>query len=162
MGNSGTLTVQEEEMTERKAGVFKETYANYLRGVSGLDLGKISGILGGEIRDNGLLIPYFNREYTVSSTGVTNSLGATPDFAISVVLLKYVLMAPLVRPIPRGEWRSFRDFADAGPLVTYFSSNAIKALEQAEWKKARAARMLGISRGTVYNKMLKYGIKSKL
>ncbi len=118
-------------MTTGKAGVFKETYENYLQEISGLDLGNIAVILGGEIRDTGLLIPYFNREYTVSSTGVTNSLGATPDFAISVVLLKYVLMAPLVRPIPRGEWRSFRDFADAGPLVTYFSSNAIKALERA-------------------------------
>ncbi len=117
-------------MTE-KAGVFKETYENYLQEISGLDLGKKAVILGGEIRDNGLLIPYFNREYTVSSSGVKNPLGATPDFAISVVLLKYVLMAPEARPVPGGEWRSFRDFADAGPLVTYFGSNVIKAVERA-------------------------------
>jgi hypothetical protein len=118
-------------MTTGKAGVFKETYENYVQEIAGLDFGKIAVGLGGEMGDTGILIPYFNREYTVSSTGVTNCLGAIPDFAISVVLLKYVLMAPLVRPIPRGEWRSFRDFADAGPLVAYFSSNATKVLERA-------------------------------
>lgn len=118
-------------MKTEKAGVFKETYENYVQEISGLDFGKIAVGLGGEIRDTGLLIPYFNREYTVSSTGVTNFMGVPPDFAISVVLLKYVLMAPEARPIPRGEWRSFRDFADAGPLVTYFGSNVTQAVERA-------------------------------
>ncbi|MBI9089489.1 MAG: DUF3786 domain-containing protein [Desulfobacterium sp.] len=118
-------------MTTEKAGVFKETYENYLQEISGLDLGRIAVILGGEIRDNGLLISYFNREYTVSSTGVKGPQGTTPGFAISVVLLKYILMAPEARPIPRGEWRSFKDFADAGPLVTYFASTATQVVERA-------------------------------
>jgi transcriptional regulator with PAS, ATPase and Fis domain len=38
----------------------------------------------------------------------------------------------------------------------------IKALDRTAGNKTKAARMLGISRGTLYNKMLKYGIEEGL
>lgn len=34
-------------------------------------------------------------------------------------------------------------------------------LEKTDWNKAKAARLLGISRGTLYSKLLKYGIEEK-
>ncbi len=35
----------------------------------------------------------------------------------------------------------------------------IRALEQVDWNKAKAARILGISRATIYNKTSAYGIE---
>lgn len=117
-------------MGMEKADVFRQTYENYLKKISELDLERLSPIIGAKKRDEGVVIPYLNREYTVSPDGVTYDGGKTAVFAVSVVLLKYVLMAPGIRPIPKGDWMNFRDFPDAGPLITYFGSNAIQVLER--------------------------------
>lgn len=50
-------------------------------------------------------------------------------FGVSVVLLKYILMCPVTEPLPSSEWFTFKDFKDAAPLLTYFKSNATKAVE---------------------------------
>jgi len=50
-------------------------------------------------------------------------------FAVSVVLLKYILMCPTTEPLPSSEWLTFKDFRDAAPLLTYFKSNATGAVE---------------------------------
>lgn len=113
-----------------KADVFRQTYENYLKKISEIDLERIAPIIGAKKRDGGVVIPYIDREYTVAPGGVTDDAGKTAFFPVSVVLLKYVLMAPGERPIPKGQWMNFRDFPDAGPLVTYFGSNVIQVLER--------------------------------
>jgi hypothetical protein len=117
-------------MGMEKADVFRQTYENYLKEISGIDLERVAPIIGAKKRDNGVVIPYLNREYTIAPGGVTYDGGKTAVFSVSVVLLKYVLMAPKTRPAPKDQWMNFRDFPDAGPLVTYFGSNVIKVLER--------------------------------
>jgi hypothetical protein len=117
-------------MDMKKADVFRKTYENYLKKISEIDLERIAPIIGGKKSEGGVVIPYIDREYTVGSDGVTDDRGKTASFPVSVVLLKYVLMAPGARPIPNGQWMNFRDFPDAGPLVTYFGSNVIQVLER--------------------------------
>lgn len=115
-------------MGMEKAVVFRQTYENYLKKISEIDLERIAPIIGATKKEGGVVIPYLNREYTVAPGGVTDDRGKTAFFPVSVVLLKYVLMAPVIRPTPKGEWMNFRDFPDAAPLVTYFGSNVIQVL----------------------------------
>ena len=53
--------------------------------------------------------------------------------------------------------------ATDGQIKKYDSEkNSIQAmLEKTDWNKAKAARLLGISRATLYTKLLKYGIEGK-
>jgi len=37
----------------------------------------------------------------------------------------------------------------------------LKALEKTDWNKAKTARNLGVSRATLYSKLLKYGIETQ-
>ena len=37
----------------------------------------------------------------------------------------------------------------------------LDALKRTKWNKTKAARILGISRGTFYNRLLKYGIDTE-
>ncbi|MDY0221559.1 MAG: DUF3786 domain-containing protein [Desulfobacterium sp.] len=113
-----------------KSDVFRQTYENYLKKISEIDFERIAPIIGAKKGEGGVVISYLDREYTVGPGGVTDDRGKTAFFPVSVVLLKYVLMAPAARPIPNDQWMNFRDFPDAGPLVTYFGSNVIQVLER--------------------------------
>jgi len=118
-------------MSAEKARVFKETYEHYLKEISGADFGQKAGMLGVEHQGNTLVIPYYGRDYTVSSSGVYDQAGNMARFAISVVLLKYVLMCPEKEPKVSEEWITYRDFKDAGPLISYFTANTNKTIENA-------------------------------
>lgn len=117
-------------MGREKAGVFRQTYENYLKEISKKDFDRISLIIGAIKDGKDLVLPYLKQAYRVSPDGVTDCRGKTVPFSVCVVLLKYVLMAPATRPTFRGEWMNFRDFSDARPLVSYFASNVTGVLEK--------------------------------
>ncbi|NNF45334.1 MAG: DUF3786 domain-containing protein, partial [Desulfofustis sp.] len=50
--------------------------------------------------------------------------------AVRVILAKYVLTCPDQLPPLSGKWMTYREFRGAGPLVSYFTSNANKSIEQ--------------------------------
>lgn len=124
-------TDEKDMMAPAKARIFKETFDTYLGMIDPEDFESKAGILGCSVRHNRLTIPFYTTDYTVSSRDVIDSRGGTADFAVSVVLLKYILMCPSSLPGDPDDWVSFRDFKDAGPLVSYFTSNTSKTIEAA-------------------------------
>jgi uncharacterized protein DUF3786 len=118
----------EKEVSMKKAEVFEVTYHKYLEQIAGIDLLSRADILGGAIQDDTLVIPFYGAPHRVSKDGVLNASGQRATFAVSVLLCCYVLQCPEMEPDP-GEWVTYREFKDAGPLTSYFTSNTNKIIE---------------------------------
>lgn len=114
----------------KQSAVFETTYRAYLDELTAIDLESRSDVLGAAVQDQGLIIPFFGTPYHVSGSGVIDRSGKRANFAVSVVLCKYVLMCPPALPLA-GDWITYREFKDAGPLVTYFANNTNKTIETA-------------------------------
>ena len=114
----------------KKATVFEDTYRDYLAQIAGIDLFPKAERLGAEALENALIIPFYGKPHRISKEGVFNASGKRANFAISVVLCRYVLQCPPEIPL-NGEWITYRELKDAGPLVGYFISNTTKIIETA-------------------------------
>lgn len=106
------------------APVFEETYAGYLAQLSGHDLPAKAGALGFEMESDEARLNCFNRTYWVSTRGIHDREGNTPDLSICVVLCRYIMMGPGHLPEAR-ELCTFKDFRDAAPLIHFFE-NAVQ------------------------------------
>ena len=84
--------------------------------------------LGAEPAGDALIIPYYETPFRISTDGVFDETGKQANFAISVVLFQYISHCPAEIPLA-GDWMTFRDFKDAGPLGGYFTSNNNKMIE---------------------------------
>lgn len=111
-----------------KAKVFEETYHDYLKQLADIDYLSRADILGGRTSGNELIIDFYGREYRVSARGITDSDGQKANFAICVVLCKYILVCP-GEVMQDGTWVTYREFKDAGPLIGYFNANTNKTIE---------------------------------
>jgi hypothetical protein len=58
----------------------------------------------------------------VSGKGIIDPSGKLPPLEVSVVLCKYIILCPDVKPTV-DDWVSYRDFKDSGPLTSYFENN---------------------------------------
>jgi hypothetical protein len=112
----------------KKAEVFEVTYHKYLEQIADIDLLSRAGILGARVVDKTLEIPFYGEPYKLSTAGVFNVSGQRATFAVSVLLCCYVLQCPETEPEP-GEWVTYREFKDAGPLTGYFTTNTNKIIE---------------------------------
>ncbi len=112
----------------KKSTVFEQTYQEYLHQLAGIDIRKRAETLGGTISGSELVIPFYGKSYRVSAAGVQDSEGRRANFAVSVVLCKYILLCPEEIPA-EGEWMTYREFKDAGPLTSYFTSNTNRIIE---------------------------------
>ena len=114
----------------KPSAVFETTYRNYLQQLADVDLASRAERLGADLTGTGLTIPLYATPYRLSAQGVVGPDGRPANFAVSVVLCCYVLQCPEAVP-PPGEWMTYRDFKDAGPLVGYFTANTQKIVETA-------------------------------
>ena len=112
----------------KKSKVFKETYNKYLSHMRNIDLLPRAVKLGAEPAGDALIIPYYETPFRISTDGVFDETGKRANFSISVVLFQYIFHCPAEIPIA-GDWVTFRDFKDAGPLGGYFTSNNNKIIE---------------------------------
>ena len=124
-----------------KSSVFDETYNNYLAQIAELDFKKIADQLGAEKAGGELIIPLFGKSHRISPAGITEPSGNRPNFSVSVILFKYLLLCPDHDPV-ENDWVSFKDFKDSAPfsgafvnyteapLAKYFSGH-LKDLEAA-------------------------------
>ena len=131
---------------QKKAAVFEKTYRDYLERISGIDYLSRASILGTERWGNALVIPFYGKPYKVSPDGVTGTGGRKANFAICVVLCQYILQCPEVTP-ETGDWVTYREFRDAGPLVGYFATNTNKTIETEFAGKVTALEKAGESLG---------------
>jgi hypothetical protein len=130
-----------------KAAVFEKTYEDYLARVKQLNLSSRQEMLGIRVAEGSISVPFFNQTYRVGAGAIADPQGRRPDFAICVVLCKYLLLCPDTVPYD-DTWAAFKDFKDAAPLISYF----INAVEQPIAKHfsgrlqalRRACKQLGI------------------
>ena len=111
-----------------KAAVFEETYQDYLKQLADIDYLSRADILGGRTSDSELIIEFYGKEYRISTRGITDPDGQKANFAICVVLCKYILGCP-GKVMQDGTWVTYREFKDAGPLIGYFNANTNKTIE---------------------------------
>ena len=114
----------------KKARVFETTYRRYLEQIADIDFLSRSGILGARVVGEALEIPFYGEPHRVSTAGVFNAAGQRATFAVSVLMCCYVLQCPETEPEP-GEWVTYREFKNAGPLTGYFTTNTNKIIESA-------------------------------
>lgn len=113
------------------AAVFKETLRYYLDQVNRMAPSAIrdaESILGVRKTGNGIIIPFFQRQYRVASDGVFDEDGRRPLFSVSVVLCRYLIMCPPHSVDDGAEWASYKDFLDAAPFAGAFDINTEKAI----------------------------------
>ncbi len=104
-----------------KEHVYERTYQDYLSRIAEIDLMFTADKLGLQTSGDEVLISLFNKSYRLSKDEIKDADGYQPHLAVSVILCKYLLMCPLIIPLG-GNWRSFKDFKDAAPLVQAFSN----------------------------------------
>lgn len=109
--------------------VFEETYQKYLLEIGEIDFLTKADLLGAKRRDNCLEIQLYDKHYTVSQEGIFSLSGEEATPAIRVILSKYVLHCTEFTPLTDDPYRTFRDFKDASPLISYFTTNTNKTLE---------------------------------
>ncbi len=112
----------------KKSTVFEETYKKYLSRISDIDLLPRAVRLGAKPAGGAITIPYYEKPFRISTEGVFDETGKRANFAISVVLFQYVFHCPVEIPFI-GDWVTFREFKDSGPLGGYFASNTNKIIE---------------------------------
>jgi hypothetical protein len=111
-----------------KAKVFEETYRDYLKQLAAIDFLARADILGARVSGQELIIEFYGEEYRVSADGITDPSGNKANFAVCVVLCKYILVCP-GEVVQDGMWVTYREFKDAGPLIGYFNTNTNKTIE---------------------------------
>ena len=109
--------------------VFEETYQKYLLEIQKTDYLSKSTMLDVDISNNALEIPLYDRLYRVGSKGIEDCGGNPVTPAVRVILCKYVLMCPVVLPRLRDKLMTYREFKNAGPLISYFTTNTNKTIE---------------------------------
>jgi hypothetical protein len=112
-----------------RSPVFEETYQKYLAELRQTDIFARADLLGLEPEDGYLRIPLYGREYRVSSSGISDPGGREVTAAVRVVLCKYLLTCPPELPPLSDRLVTYREFKDAGPLVSYFTTNTNKIIE---------------------------------
>lgn len=113
----------------QKSNVFEQTYQHYLFELSRIDYLARADLLGVETDGEMLIIPLYDQLYAVSRAGIEGRCGAPANDAVRVILSKYVLTCPDELPALSNAWVTYREFPDAGPLVSYFTSNTNKSIE---------------------------------
>lgn len=126
----------------KRSVVFEKTYREYLRRIASIDFMSRADMLGAEPSENTLTIPFYGEPYRISADGVVNAEGKKANFAICVLLCQYVLRCPEDRPAT-GDWVTYREFKDAGPLVGYFATNTNKTIETEFAGKIEALKSTG-------------------
>lgn len=113
----------------QKSGVFEQTYQHYLARIGAIDYLARADLLGAESDGEALIIPFYDRLYSVSAHAIEGLDGAPAGDAVRVILGRYVLSCPDELPTQSNTWVTYREFADAAPLVSYFTSNTNKKIE---------------------------------
>jgi hypothetical protein len=113
----------------QQSHIFEETYQLYLRELALIDFAVRADLLGVNRENGGLRIPLYDREYLVSKEGIIDPGGRQVTPAVRVVLCKYILTYPAELPALSDRLVTYREFKDAGPLISYFTTNTNKIIE---------------------------------
>ena len=125
---------------------FEDTYRHYLNRLANLSFETLAAVPGIELAEEVLTVPFFKGKHKISIRGILDASGSRPEFDICLILCRYLLMCR-TSPVDEGEWVSFRDLKDSGPLTVYFAHDVESAVASRFTGKkqalARAAAALG-------------------
>lgn len=146
----------------QKSTVFEETYQHYLAEIRTIDYLARADMLGVEKAGNTLHIPLYETLYHVSADGITTPGGGAVIPAVSVILSKYVLMCPAELPVVSDKFMTYREFKDAGPLVSYFATNTNKTIESQYSGKLASLKERALELGAVFQQSESYDLSLRL
>ena len=121
--------MKENEIARGKEHIYEQTYKDYLNRITGLDFNFIAPTLGARVEGDEIIISFFNRPYRISAQGITDPSGGKPHLSICVILCKYLLMCPLIKPLG-GSWMAYKDFIDTAPLIQAFSNTVTRPIAE--------------------------------
>jgi hypothetical protein len=76
----------------KKSEVFETTYRQYLQQIAEIDLVSRAAILGAEVVDEALEIPFYGKPHRVSKTGVRTATGQRASFLFRQSAEKHIDM----------------------------------------------------------------------
>jgi hypothetical protein len=103
-----------------KSPIFGEHRDDYLRRLAGLDWADVAGRLGLGLEADALRVSLFAEPFVVRPHGIFGPDARAAAYTAFVIICRYLLMCPAKAP-KDAAWAAFRDFKDAGPLLTYFA-----------------------------------------
>lgn len=120
---------KQERSMDESSNVFKKNYQDYCTQIEQVDLESIKDTLGIRNHKNGYLIPFFNKEIQISDKGISSLSGNRPDYMVSVIIAKYILLSPQ-EPKIIDDWASFKDFKNAANFISAsaFSTDAERSI----------------------------------
>jgi hypothetical protein len=116
-------------MSGERAKVFDETYRRYLKEIQKIDFLAKAKVLGVTIDNNSLEIPLYDTLYRFGTDGIICDEEETLTPAVQVMICKYILTCPPELPATDSYLMTYREFKDAGPLISYFTTNTNKTIE---------------------------------
>jgi len=117
-------------MKGKRAAVFEETYQHYLEKIQQIDFLAKAKMLGLDRTDDSLLVPLYDKVYSFSSGGLSDKDGGEITPAVRVMVCKYILMYDPDLPTIVDKFVTYREFKDSTPLISYFTTNTNKTLEE--------------------------------
>lgn len=119
----------EERSMDESSNVFKKNYQDYCTQIEKVDFESIKDILGIRNHKEGYLIPFFNKEIRILEKGIMTLSNKRPDYMVSVIIAKYILLCPQKPKIIDG-WASFKDFKKAANFISAsaFSAEAERSI----------------------------------
>lgn len=116
-------------MSGERAKVFDETYRRYLKEIQQIDFLAKAEALGVTIDNNSLKIPLYDKIYRFGADGIVVDEQEVLTPAVQVMICKYILTCPQQIPAMKYTLMTYREFKDAGPLISYFTTNTNKTIE---------------------------------
>lgn len=109
---------------------FDQIYTDYLDKIRDVDLASKSRVIGGDLIQGELILPFFQKNYRISPSGIMDMQGNRPLQAIIVLLSQHVLLSPNSTPVKEDNmgWVSYRDFQKAAPFEVPFRHNVEKKI----------------------------------
>jgi hypothetical protein len=137
-------------MDSRKT--FDKKYEDCLSKIKHTDFSKKADILGAHIKEEYLILDFFNRQIIYSEDGFKDANGEEITYAVKLVLCKYLSMCPDNISESSGKLVTFRELAASGPLFSSFTANTNKIIETAfsgnlEALKSRCLALGGLPTG---------------
>lgn len=125
-------------MTPPRSEVFKQTYDKYVSQIQQIDFLDKANVLGLEREGDSLIIPVYNTLYRFNSNGIVTEDEKELSVALQVILCKYLLTASMELIASENRWQPYREFKDAAPLVSHFTTNTTLLIENTFSGKVQA------------------------
>lgn len=114
---------------DEASNVFEKNYLDYCTQIEAVDIESIKHILGIKNYKDGYLVPFFNEEIHILHHEILDLSGNRPNYIISVIIAKYILLSPEKLKIIEG-WASFKDFKKEANFISTsaFSADTEKGI----------------------------------